>query len=146
MKIAFYYANKGQKIDKAISFWTNGPYSHCEIIFSDNIFFSSSYRDNGVRFKQIINLQNWNILDINLKNEEEIRSWCEKQIGKQYDLLGVFMQIPKLNQLQDKNKWYCSEICSTILKKFGNYQGSTTISPNKLFYNLASKLDNFNIC
>lgn len=138
MKISFYYAAFGDKIDKAISLWTKGPYSHCELIFSDNIFFSSSYRDGGVRFKQISNLKNWNILNIEIKNEEKVREWCEKQVGKKYDLLGVFMQIPNLSYIEDRNKWYCSEICSHVLKKFGNYTDNTKISPNKLYKILTS--------
>lgn len=137
MKLAFYIAKYGDKLDKTISFFTRGEFSHVELVFSDGVSFSSSYRDNGVRFKTIDFGERWNIIDINKflhQKEETIRSWCEGQVGCKYDILGAIFQ-----KTFYQDRWYCSEICSTVLFYYGNrYIVKTTIPPIKL-YNLVNK-------
>lgn len=122
MKIAFYKAKKSF-IDKTICFFTNGPYSHAELIFDDGISFSSSLPDHGVRFKHITyNVQSWDFIVVNLspENEHKVRDFCEKQQGKKYDLLGVLGFVMPLQQ--EKKKWFCSEIIIRALQEAGLYR------------------------
>ena len=53
MKLAFYKAKHGTKIDKIVAAAIGSEYSHVELVFSDGICFSASPRDKGVRFKTI---------------------------------------------------------------------------------------------
>lgn len=135
MDVIFYVAKYGNYVDKLVSWFTFGPYSHCEIRFSNKECFSSSKRDKGTRFKNIYFIpSHWRIVHIraSLEKEQEIYDWCKQECGKPYDLLGVFglMTFPKLN---DKNRWYCSEICSHILNKFLNAHIPEKITPNNLY-------------
>lgn len=142
MRVAFYKAwcGSGKKLDKLISIWTWGPFSHCELIFSDGTSFSSSSRDGGVRYKKIHYVpDHWEILDIDINpnQEKDLRSWCDGEVGKSYDYLGVLMYVPRKTDVQNKKKWYCSEICSTVLEFAGLYEGKTTISPNTFYKEVA---------
>lgn len=121
MRLAF-YKDKGNFYDKLIRWYTDSPYSHCELVFSDGSFFSSSPRDGGVRFK-VINPcpAQWDFIDLPLTLEQE--SMCRKIAalyeGKKYDWLGIYLsQIIKLN-LQDRKRWFCSEIIIRVLQTVG---------------------------
>lgn len=141
MKVAF-YKGKGDYTDIAIRTWTWGPYSHSELVFQDNFWFSSSYRDGGVRFKQInAKKENWDYIELSNNSHEDtnIRKWCEEQKGS-YDLFGVFSFIfPVLGQT--KEKWFCSEICLAALQTIGILPEwkPYKVSPNKLYSLLKSK-------
>lgn len=131
MKIVFYEAKYGNWLDKFISFWTRGKYSHCELYFEDmDICFSSSSRDKGTRYKRInINNGKWDIIKLNISDEEKYFNRTKAFIDKKYDWIGIiFTQLFPLNR-QDKDKWFCSEICGYIL----GYDESYKYSPNKLF-------------
>jgi len=139
VKVIFYKAWVAGNIqDKFVSIWTLGPYSHCELLFSDGTAFSSSWRDGGTRFKKInIIPERWDMVDIETDKEEEIKTWCETQLGKEYDWRGVFsIVIPFI--LQDGNKWYCSEICIHALRRSGIVNYLNYNSPNS-FYRLLVK-------
>lgn len=141
MKVAFYRAwPHGEPLDKLISLWTFGPYSHCELVFTDGTAFSSSYRDGGVRFKKIEFLPNrWDLLVIPGPPQSfslfdgMLWDWCNQHEGAGYDLLGILS-----HGLQSSGKWYCSEICAMALRQFGFYYGRTNVVPNKLYHLLRS--------
>lgn len=140
MQLAFYIAEKGNYQDKLISWWTRGPYSHVEIIFPNGDWFSSSTRDNGVRFKKIMpSPHNWHYQNLQLDESliNEIYTWCETQVGKPYDWFGAFgvgIKIPTKNLSDSKSKWFCSEICSNPLIRNNTINISTDqISPNYLW-------------
>jgi hypothetical protein len=108
MKIIFYLSVNGNWWDKIVAWWTCGKYSHCELLFSDGICFSSSPRDGGTRFKKIdIISEHWNEIEISSSHEIGIREWCEKHVGEKYDWLGVFM--PKWGFR--KRRCFCVEAC-----------------------------------
>lgn len=120
LQLAF-YKGKGNIYDKLIRFWTDGPYSHVELVIND-VCYSSSPRDGGVRKKQI-NLKsgNWDVFDLdsNQYQEAEIIRFVEGEIekGAKYDWMGIFFgQFIRFLNLQDPNKWFCSEFCSWPLK------------------------------
>lgn len=129
-KIAFYKAEYGKDLDKWISFLTNGPYSHVELIF-DSISFSASARDNGVRYKDINYIpERWTIIE--LPDTKINIVWCDSQLGKKYDYIGALCSWPGIG-FNYRDRWFCSEICATVLKKHKLYFGNTKISPNKLY-------------
>lgn len=125
MKLAFYKAKNGTLYDKLIGLVTLGPYSHCELIFSNKLWFSSSPRDDGVRLKAISHIpENWEFLDIQQifslspTDEKVILHWAESQCGLGYDWNGIYrFIIPFLKpSAQD---WFCSEICICALQQVG---------------------------
>lgn len=137
MKIAFYKAEYGDCWDKLVALWTWGPYSHCELVFSDGECFSASPRDGGTRFKNIEFVpERWDFLEIPVRDEEEIREWCRTQEGRKYDWLGILGFILTIRRLEDRDKWYCSEICFHALSKFNSSIPRTRyrrFDPNRLY-------------
>lgn len=143
MKIAFYKAS-GTLFDKLIRFWTSGPYSHCELVFSNGTWFSSSPRDGGCRWKIIgEDYSKWDFIDIDITEDQEntLKAFCQREDGKGYDWLWIFLtQFLPLN-LQDRNKWGCSELVTAALQVIGLLTGVRALSvhPNKLWKLLRSK-------
>lgn len=144
MKILFYKAKYGNYTDRVISLWTKGPYSHTELQFSDGICFSSSLWDGGTRFKNInIKPERWDSIELDIKNEYKIRSFCESQVKLPYDLRGIFGLAIKV-KLAEKKKWFCSEICCYALNLAGILVGvDPNISPNLLYKTI--KTEKWNI-
>lgn len=107
MKIAFYKA-KTKLFNKLVSWWTDGPYSHCEVIFSDGMCASSSFLDGGVRFKSInIDYLHWDIIELPNIDENAVRNWYTNNLGKKYDVLGLLSVLSPVKD--DKNKYFCNE-------------------------------------
>ena len=146
MELMFYHAKYGDWKDKVISWWTWGPYSHTEIRFPDGQCFSSSVRDGQqVRFKKIeVDPEHWTILQLPLEETPEIRAYCDSQLGKKYDWLGIFgFALFKEYDagINNPKKWYCSEICAEILRHLGWTDIPHKVSPNKLFKLVSAKID-----
>jgi len=123
---AYYKAQYGNLTDMAISGWTGlfnpgtPAVSHVEIGFPVNggwTYFSSSIRDGGTRWKTEAELmkhpERWIILE---------RDWSEAEIDMKcvraqsishlpYDKLGIAGFVTLFGQLNDRDKWYCSEAC-----------------------------------
>lgn len=118
MKIAF-YKGSGDYIDAMIRWWTKSPYSHSEIVFSDGMWFSASYRDDGVRFKKIEPKDgNWDYVTLDA-DESAVRSWCQRQHGG-YDFVAIMLLVAKVPMIRpDRKRWFCSEICTAALRKVG---------------------------
>lgn len=138
MRVAFYIASKGNKLDKWIGLLTWGKYSHCELVFEEfvNTSYSSSPRDGGTRFKKIdFNPEHWDFVEIDLSVEEEWRAlvFCKEESGKPYDWFGAIFRLPILN-----GRWYCSEVCVEALKiaGFPIKQSAFWSTPNTLFKEL----------
>ena len=125
MKVAFYKVKGNPNArwdDKIIAFVSRGNYSHVELVFSDGISFSSSNRDGGTRFKYIdYNKDNWDIFDLNISPEDEgkMRLLALRLTDKEYDLIGALTSPLKLC-LQNKDKYFCSEVCLTLIKEVVN--------------------------
>jgi hypothetical protein len=106
-------------------------------MFSDDICFSASWRDDGVRFKKINILPDrWDILEIPTTPEQEqkIREWCEKQTkeGATYDWWGIVQFVIPFIQQKDED-WYCSEVSIAGLNHGGVISLSTYNSPNSFY-------------
>lgn len=135
--LAFYKA-RGDKIDRAIRWWTRSPYSHVELILSpskpklgDNVrpAFSSSSRDGGVRTKTItFDLASWDFIPVAWVDEERVQTAVKRFSGRRYDYLGLAMsQLLNLRR-GSAARWFCSEIVAWIL----NVPAPSSLSPGDL--------------
>lgn len=147
MKIAFYIAKNGDPFDKLVAWWTrpdffkfwvSGKYSHVEIVFDNNICFSSSPRDGGTRWTTIPDIEtsgNWDFIEFDFSEYmiKQTISMCNKEQHKPYDWFCVlFSFIIPLN-IQSPRSWTCSEFVS---KMIFNYDYAHRISPNRLYNKL----------
>lgn len=118
MKIAFYKGTRpGMQgiYNRLVRFVDNGPYSHCEIIFSDGVSGSASFIDKGVRFKTIeYSPDNWDFIDLPDYLEPAAREFFNERIGKGYDLMGNLRFIAWMVKESSKD-WYCNEICGAAI-------------------------------
>jgi hypothetical protein len=116
--IAFY---KGTQLgihglyNRLVRFWDNGPYSHCEAVFSDGLSASASFTDGGVRFKRIeFSPERWDVVYVPPALESEVSNWFHVHEGEPYDVLGnlrfLFDFLP-----DGKNKWFCNEAVGAAL-------------------------------
>ena len=133
-----FYKYKGDWTDKVIRWYTHSPYSHTEMVI-DGVWYSSSPRDGKVRRKVIIPKEgHWDFIEIpcSLAQKNKMKAFFESQMDKRYDLLGIALsQVIPLN-IQDPNKWFCSEICSKSLMVCGIMQTGKPAqwySPGRLF-------------
>lgn len=141
MRIAFYIAEYGDIYDKAVSIITRGPYSHCELVFSDNTWFSSSPRDGGVRFKKIDDKYgHWEYIELPPINEEVARNLAGKLCGAKYDWGGALRTILPIHP-SSPTKWFCTEVCAYIVNRSGFSGVPLLVSPNALYKFFVAPLD-----
>lgn len=112
MKAAFYKGTRPgwQGIySRAVRWIGKGPYSHCELVFSDGMAASASYMDGGVRFKRIdFKPENWDFIDLPPELEPAARTWFEQHNGEPYDLRGNVWFVLRFIK-HSLFKWFCSE-------------------------------------
>ncbi len=117
MKVAFYKATRpglAGIVNRLIRWWTNSPYSHCELIISESdagaLCASSSYEDNGVRFKTIrLKPENWDIIEVptTASQEADAETWYRLHDGQPYDLTACIGFVWRRNHRA--GHWDCSE-------------------------------------
>lgn len=149
MRLAFYRSDSpgSQLWDKLIAAYTNGKFSHVELLFDSGRCFSSSPRDGGCRWKTIENINDpatWTLVDLGKDDFDDAVSWfCQSQNGKPYDWLGIAgFPFPFVRTFDHpRRRWFCSEICAAALQAGGwPIPGDPLkISPN-LLYQLATNL------
>lgn len=118
MRVAFYrgtHPGLPGIYNRLVRWFMHGPYSHCELVFSDGVSASSSYMDGGVRFKSIsYSSTEWDFIDLPGYDEDYARQWFDKNRGAKYDLMGnlgfVFRPITG-----EKGEWFCSESVAAAL-------------------------------
>ena len=104
MKIIF-HKRPHNPWEKAICWWTGGPYFHCAMVFSDNILIES-LPGKGVHMAIVENIDPavWDTVEVRMTPEEEaaIQKWAAAEVGCAYDWLGIFMAqflgIPRASQ------------------------------------------------
>lgn len=140
MRAAFYKATRPgyQGIySRAVRWIDRGPYSHCELVFSDGMSGSASYIDGGVRLKRIdYDTKHWDVVDLpgGAQAEDYARSWFEFNQGAPYDLMGNLRFV--LPWLADSERgWFCSEALAAALKLRDPWR----FGPNGLAALLASR-------
>lgn len=122
MKLAFYVGpRKGlwKLVSVFVRFWSRGVYDHCEIVFSDGIWASSSLSDKGVRFvnktsQADYDASHWHFVDLKGYDEVAARIWFINHQGAKFDVLGMLGFVFRLTRGSD-NRWFCSEACAAAL-------------------------------
>lgn len=139
MKIAFYKGTrKGiQGLYSRLTRWVDtGPYSHCELIFSDGLSASASFIDGGVRFKRIdYKKDNWDFVELPDYLEKQALQWFKEHEGDKYDILGnlrfvLFFIKPS------KDKFFCNEAIAESL----GFKEAWRLGPNGFASLFKSKL------
>ena len=130
----FFYIIKG---------FTRFKYTHVEMFFEDK-FISSTY-NNGVKVKKLEPLlpqYDYYSLEVDGRKKQQVLKYLDTIKNSKYDWKGIFLsQFIHLKKHNTK-KFFCSELCADILKKF-NYKlnkESHLYSPKTLFKELECNL------
>lgn len=120
MKVAFYkgtMAGWRGMMSRLVRFGERGRYSHCEIVFSDGLSASASWRDGGVRLKKIkFNPDHWDFINLgdDWPSEAIVRDWFVREQGRRYDIRGSFgVAFRPLSS--NSECWFCSEAVAAAL-------------------------------
>lgn len=105
-------------VDFAIRLDTSGPFTHCELLFSDGRS-ASSVPGVGVRFTtpgsiDFNDATQWELLDLQGLDEQAAIATFNKNLGNGYDFLGDAHFVFDLIQ-HAKHHDFCSEICAYAL-------------------------------
>lgn len=122
--------------NRMVRWWERGPYSHCELIFSDGLAASSSYTDGGVRFKHIdFHPEHWDFIELPAHLEPLARYWFEKHAGEKYDMRGNVRFFAGFMNDGD-GQWFCSEALAAALgmKESWRYGPNGLAAVLKFFY------------
>jgi len=148
MKLAFYKAFQpnASSLDKVIAVATFGNYSHIEIVFSDDEWFSISAREGITRFKDIHPKEgSWDFIELDFVDEDQekiVRQNAKNYLGFRYDYVGALFSATPLCIQKDK-KMFCSEVVGIILSKSGIIPlgDGCKYSPNGLYKKINNYLD-----
>ena len=135
MKIAFQYPHKGHIIENLITWWTHSKYCHVALLFEDEFALNKYTYDNLPKLfsadtNQVPNVgfvywnetskQIFDVYEINYHlNESKILQQALKYVGAKYDYIGIFFNFIIPLRIEEPKRWFCSEICSYLLKKNG---------------------------
>ena len=145
MSVAFYKHNLPGipgLFARLIRLVTWGPYSHCELVFTESISYSSSIEDGGTRFKDIqFQADHWDFVGVPAECRENVaRAFCIAEKGSAYDFPGVFrFLVPIIGQSPER--WFCSEVVCAALQAGGLFPGVKPwkVSPNRLYKMMAKR-------
>lgn len=93
-----------------VRWWTQSPYSHCELVFSNGVSASASFLDGGVRFKQIeYDPAKWDFIDLgdDPKLEQKAMDYFTKHLGEGYSIRGNLRFLFGFIKVSRKKK-FCS--------------------------------------
>jgi hypothetical protein len=143
LALAFYRAEDGLLLDRMIRDLTQGPFSHVELVFADNlspwrppVCCSVSWRDGGRRFKRIdVDTHRWEVVpvDTGARHALDVERWCTRQPQGRFDVpLALGIRLPVIRRLLS---WRTSaEFCGLALQSIGLLQGvkASSLNPNSL--------------
>lgn len=100
---------------RAIQWWTNSIYSHCELVV-DGVSYSSSAMDGGVRGKIIdMDPDKWDFLELPWVRPESVIDYFQLTDDYKYGWGGlVTSQLFNLNRT-DKSTTFCSQWCAAAI-------------------------------
>lgn len=124
IKLAFKKVNKDSSIlNKCISKYTKSKYFHTEIVLGDK--WISSDPNEGVYIKEIksYNKDEWDFvifenISISERDFNIIIDYIKKQDDKKYDFLGILLSQFIPFSFHNRNRYFCSELCTKILQLF----------------------------
>lgn len=99
---------------------TGSPYSHCEVVLSGgpgkmSACFGASKADGLVRSKSLVlSSGNWDCVPVHVQSAR-LDAIINGETGKPYDNWGLWLWGTPFASAQDKNKWFCSELCAYVL-------------------------------
>ena len=113
-KAALYKGRNGFLGGWLIRWWDKGPYSHCELVFSDGMW-GTSYTGAGVvvRARSIVP-EDWDYVELPAHLEPAAREWFEQHKGKSYDYIGLARFVFDFLRAS-RDKWFCSRACADAL-------------------------------
>lgn len=105
------------KVD-AVKTWTKSKYFHTEFIIGN---YWVSANTNGIaryNLRPLTERYDYIFIDCNITEEQycKIIRFIDRQIGKQYDWLGIYLSQFIPIGSNSKNKWFCSEIVTKLLQ------------------------------
>lgn len=135
LRLMFYRA-KGTFLDRAIRWFTKSPYSHVEIDFGaeNGGSFSSSFRDGGVRFKDIdFKEDRWDEIKVYVDDPAAALRFARSVVGKKYGTWEVVRFLFPFMR-ERKNEWFCSEVCLRAIQEGGRFRAvnPSRVSPGDL--------------
>lgn len=102
-------------VNRAINLWTNGEYSHTELVV-DGRFYSSSIQDGGVRVKDIeIKPERWDIEPLEWADADLIKSRMALIQGRPYGYYDLLVRQVGRLPLPDGRGIFCSDCCLWLL-------------------------------
>jgi hypothetical protein len=144
MIVAFRNYKHGDWLDRAVCFFSEKPYSHVELVFSDGMSYSAIY-NKGLRFKRIdyaAKGPEFEMLEVPATPEQEarVRKFCKENEGRNYDVRGILSFITPIRH--KSNEYFCSEIVAEALQRAGYLQNIKTrkVSPSALYKHLKKEL------
>ncbi len=123
MMLAFYRGTRpglAGLFNRAVRWWTNGPYSHCEFVLGKMqggkyLCASASNLDAGVRFTTIdLDPARWDLIEIDPALNRKAVAWFETHRGEAYDIAGLFGFVLRRGD-GSRQRWFCSEACAAAL-------------------------------
>ena len=122
LAVAFYKGNRPGiegLVGRLIRRVDQGPYSHCELLFSDGQSASASLSDGGVRVKRIDYsvVGNWDFLPLNDPTgqvEATALKWAYMHDNDEYDTLGSLRFLSGVLK-SNPEKYFCSEAVMEML-------------------------------
>lgn len=142
MMSLWFFKGSDNLYGKIIRFLTNSPYSHCLLQFSDGSSFSSSHADGGSCFqdkenteKLIADIEAWDSISlpwISPAQEKRIYLFCRQEDSCEYDYFGVLFGWLN-SRYQNPDKWFCSEICLSVILPFTKGIRDQWYSPGALY-------------
>lgn len=117
-------------------------YSHIEIVI-DNVSYSSSLRDGGVRKKEInFNPNNWDIFYLDVANSQRLKKFYkffDKSKNCKYDKLSLFLNLIGIKKDVETKKYTCYEY---VARSF-NILFEANINKNLMPYELKKGIINW---
>lgn len=109
------YKGKGSFANAMIRWRNDSIYSHCELIV-DNVCYSSSVSDKGVRAKLIkLDPDNWDIIELPWLPAARVLDYYEKTKGRPYGWVDLFQTQIVGRTTGDNTGDFCSEWCAAAM-------------------------------
>lgn len=132
---------KSGLISAIVRWYTKSEYSHIEMIIGDKWIASGNPAGEGVTIKELrpLDYDGWDYYNIEVdgRKTKKIMKFLESQVGTDYDWAGTFFGGTLDYNIDDKSKWYCSELVAEVLKMYGvkEYQNIQTakVTPDDIY-------------
>jgi uncharacterized protein YycO len=111
-------------ISDLVALRTNEPWSHAVVIFGNDVY-SSTFPKTVKTTMTDTNVACPSrkgedfTLDLTQTQYAAMLSWCERQVGKDYDYLSILGWMLGVKELQTRHRTYCFEFCWDALLHAG---------------------------